>query len=166
MKFITAYEESKDAVYGYLVYMTRDKQLAEDLSQETFLKMFLHMGKFRQESSAKTWALTIARNVFLTYAKKKRPILIEEENLERSFDYYQNDPEESMLYAEKRKSIEECLMALKEQERTLILLRDYEEMSYEEIGQVLGIEIGQVKSKLHRARKKFRQSYQEREQEE
>ncbi len=52
MKFATAYEESRDAVYGYLVYMTKDVQLAEDLSQEVFLRMFLHLDKFREQASA------------------------------------------------------------------------------------------------------------------
>lgn len=47
MKFAAAYEQRRDAVYGYLVYMTRDTSLAEDLSQEVFLRMFLHLDKFR-----------------------------------------------------------------------------------------------------------------------
>ena len=45
MRFAAAYEQSRDAVYGYLVYMTRDVPLAEDLSQEVFLRMFLHLDK-------------------------------------------------------------------------------------------------------------------------
>ena len=82
MKFAAAYEECRDAVYGYLVYMTRDTCLAEDLSQEVFLRMFLHLDRFRGEANVRTWALRIARNVFLSYAKKKRPLLLEEQGWE------------------------------------------------------------------------------------
>ena len=84
MKFSTAYEQSKDAVYGYLMYMTRDIQLAEDLSQETFLKMFINIRKYKGTANIKTWALKIARNTFLTYAKKKQPVLLEEQMIDLS----------------------------------------------------------------------------------
>ena len=73
LKFQTVYEEQKNSIYAYLLYMTKDVQLAEDLSQETFLKIFLNLGRFKEECSVKTWALRIARNTFVTYARKKRP---------------------------------------------------------------------------------------------
>lgn len=79
MKFSTAYEQSKDAVFGYLSYMTKGIQLAEDLSQEIFLKMFINIRKYKGTANVKTWALKIARNNFLTYARKKQPILLEEQ---------------------------------------------------------------------------------------
>lgn len=104
MRFQTAYETCRDSVYGYLLYMTRDKQLAEDLSQETFLKMFLHMGKFRKEASVKTWALTIARNVFISYARKKKPVLMEEVPIDVEKVSFSNPPEETMLRREKRRT--------------------------------------------------------------
>lgn len=159
IKFHAVYEECRDPVYGYLLYMTKDIQLAEDLTQETFLKIFLNMRKFKGESSVRTWALRIARNTFLTYAKKKRPSLLEEQEIETDENTYQSTPEERMIRMEEGVQIQKALLALNEQDRTLLLLRDYEELSYEEIASVLGISVGVLKSRLYRARQKFRKLY-------
>lgn len=168
MKFQAAYEECKDSVYAYLVYMTRDVKLAEDLSQETFLRMFLHMNKFRGESGVKTWALAIARNVFLTYARKKQPVLMEEMHLDLgqgSFAGYalstSISPEDVVLKQEKEKQVQEILQCLGEQDRTALLLRDYEQLSYEDIAKILGISLEAVKSRIYRARQKFKKEYTE-----
>lgn len=159
MKFAAAYEESRDAVYGYLVYMTKDTILAEDLSQEVFLRMFLHLDKFRGEASVRTWALRIARNVFLSYAKRRQPVLLEEQNRELSKMSDYNCPEEEILKKEQAEGVRQCLMCLAEQERTVLLLRDYEELSYEEIARVMDLTVEVVKSRIYRARQKFRKIY-------
>lgn len=160
MKFAAAYEESKDAVYGYLVYMTKDTLLAEDLSQEVFLRMFLHLDKFRGEASVRTWALRIARNVFLSYARRKRPILLEEREWESALEVGSNPPEEEVIKRERSELVKECLMCLKEQERTVLLLRDYEELSYEEVAKITELSVEVVKSRIYRARQKFRRIYE------
>lgn len=159
MKFAAAYEQSRDAVYGYLVYMTRDTELAEDLSQEVFLRMFLHLGKFRGESSVRTWALSIARNVFLSYAKRKVPALLEEQEWEPDPDLSRNLPEEEFLKKERAENVRKCLMCLGEQERTVLLLRDFQELSYDEIAKVMKIKAEVVKSRIYRARQKFKEIY-------
>ncbi len=160
MKFATAYEESRDAVYGYLVYMTKDVQLAEDLSQEVFLRMFLHLDKFREQASARTWALRIARNVFLTYARKKSLALLQEQEWEPLPDINENLPEQEMLKQEEAGYVRQCLMCLAETERTVLLLRDFEELSYEEIARIMDLSAEVVKSRLYRARQKFRKIYE------
>lgn len=157
-RFSKVYKECRDPVYGYLLYMTKDVQLAEDLSQETFLKIFLGLLRFRGESSVKTWALTVARNTFLAYAKKKKPVLLEEQELEQSAER-QSLPEDYMLQKEQGILIQEVLMALNERDRTVLILRDYEGLSYEEAASVLGIEEGVLKSRLYRARQGFRKLY-------
>jgi RNA polymerase sigma-70 factor (ECF subfamily) len=161
MKFAAAYEQCRDSVYGYLTYMTRDKTLAEDLSQEVFLRMFLHLDKFRGEASVRTWGLRIARNVFLSYAKKKQPVLLEEKEWEEVPDGSRSQPEEEALKKEKAGEIHRCLMCLSEQERTILLLRDFEELSYEEIGRIMGFTPEVVKSRIYRARQKFRRIYED-----
>ncbi|MCI9236846.1 sigma-70 family RNA polymerase sigma factor [Lachnospiraceae bacterium 50-23] len=157
-RFSKVYKECRDPVYGYLLYMTKDVPLAEDLSQETFLKIFLGLRRFRGESTVKTWALTVARNTFLSYAKKKKPILLGEQELEQSTEQ-QELPEDYMLRKEQGILIREVLMALDERDRTVLILRDYEGLSYEEAAGVLGIEEGALKSRLYRARQRFRRLY-------
>ena len=160
MKFSIAYEQSKDAVFGYLTYMTKDIPLAEDLSQETFLKMFINIRKYKGTASVKTWALKIARNTFLTYARKKQPILLEEQELDSYAVTYQNKPEEIFLQKEKAEMTKKIMMALNENERTILLLRDYEGLSYEEIARILNISSEMLKSRLYRARQKYRKLYE------
>lgn len=160
MKFSTAYEQTKDAVFGYLTYMTKDVQLAEDLSQETYLKMFINIRKFKGTANVKTWALKIARNTFLTYARKKQPILLEEQELDLTQGSYQNEPEEAFLQKEKTEKIRKIMMALNENERTLLLLRDYEGLGYEEIAQIFNISTEVLKSRLYRARQKYKKLYE------
>lgn len=160
MKFAKAYEQCRDSVYGYLVYMTKDTALAEDLSQEVFLRMFLHLDKFRGEASVRTWGLRIARNVFLSYAKKKQPVLLEEREWEQLQGGYGSQPEEEALKREEAEKIRECLICLNEQERTILLLRDSQELSYEEIARIMEFSPEVVKSRIYRARRKFRRLYQ------
>ncbi|GEM_PF-359991 len=161
IKFTKAYEDSKDSVYGYLLYMTRNVQLAEDLSQETFLKMFLSLAKFKGNCEVKTWALTIARNTFLSYARKKQPVLLEEQTLEMEIPAYQNGPEDNILQQEKRELIQTIMIALNESERTVLLLCDYEGLTYDEIAKITGISSDAVKGRIYRARQKFRRLYHE-----
>ncbi len=161
MKFTAAYEQSRDAVYGYLVYMTRDVSLAEDLSQEVFLRMFLHLDKFRGEASVRTWALRIARNVFLSYARKKQPQLLEEQEWEPEPDVNRNLPEEEFLRKEEARRVRDCLMCMGEQERTVLLLRDFQELSYEEAARIMNLTPEVVKSRIYRARQKFRKIYED-----
>lgn len=157
-KFSDIYTECKDPVYAYLLYMTKNVELAEDLSQETFLKIFLNLRKFKGESTAKTWALTIARNTFLTYARKKSPVLLGEQELESSV-FPSEMPEEYLLQREQSVLIQEILMTLNEQDRTVLILRDYEGLSYEEIAGILEIDVGVLKSRIYRARQKFKRLY-------
>lgn len=160
MKFAAAYDQCRDSVYGYLVYMTRDVTLAEDLSQEVFLRMFLHLDKFKGEASVRTWGLRIARNVFLSYAKKKQPVLLEEQEWEQLPDSSRGQPEEEILKREEADRVRQCLMCLSEQERTILLLRDFQELSYEEIGKIMELTTEVVKSRIYRARQKFRRIYE------
>jgi len=161
MKFTVAYEQCRDAVYGYLAYMTKDAVLAEDLSQEVFLRMFLHLDKFRGDASVRTWGLRIARNVFLSYAKRKQPVLLDEQEWEPETDLSRNEPEEEALRKESAQEVRRCLMCLSEQERTVLLLRDYQQLSYEEIGKIMELTTDVIKSRIYRARQKFRRVYEE-----
>lgn len=158
-RFEEIYQKYKDAVYGYLYYMCREEELALDLAQETFLKIFLGMRKYRGECSEKTWCLTVARNTFLTYARKKKPVLLEDTTFETPKDVPENSPEEYVLRKEEGQAVRKVLMMLGENERTLLLLRDYEGLSYGDMASVLDITEANVKVKLHRARQKYRKLY-------
>ena len=162
VRFEEVYQRQKHAVYGYLSYMTKDEDTAEDLAQKTFLKVYLGLKGFKGDCSEKTWCLPIARNTFLSFARKKQPVLLEEGDMERLEAGYERGPEEKLLEEEKAKLIREVLSSLNADDRTIILLRDYEKMTYAEIARVTGLSETVVKVRLHRARLRYRSRYEQR----
>ena len=159
-RFEKIYQEQKDTVYGYLYYMSREEQVSMDLSQETFLKVYRSLDKFKGQCSEKTWCLTIARNTFLSYARKRRPELLEEADWERMADHA-DGPEESVLQKEQGVMVRQVLARLSEPERTVLLLRDYEGLSYREIEEIMGLSEVAVKGRIFRARQHFRSLYED-----
>jgi len=139
--------------------MCREEELTKDLAQETFLKIYVGLRKFRGECSEKTWCLKVARNVFLTYARKKQPDLLEENILEEIEAPLENLPEEKIIRDEEKKLVQKVLLMLSEMDRSLLLWKDYEGLSCKEIGQMLDLTEGNVKVRLHRIRQKYKILY-------
>lgn len=158
-QFERVYQEQKNSVYGYLYYMTQDRQTAEDLSQETFLKVYLGRKKYKGNCSEKTWCLTIACNTFLSFARKKKPELILEAYPELSSPY-DNMPEERLIEQENRLEIVSVFSFLNADDRTVLLLRDYERLPYAEIANIMGLSESVVKVRIYRARGRYRSAYE------
>ena len=158
-RFEKLYRTYRDVVYNYLYYMCREEELAKDLAQETFLKIFQGMRRFRGDCSEKTWCLMIARNTFLSHARKKQPLLLGEEMPDGNDKSLDSPLEEQMIQREEGALVRKVLCMMKEEERTILLLRDCEEIAYEELSRMLGITEANVKVRLHRARKKYRKLY-------
>lgn len=156
--FEQVYRRQRDAVYGYLLYLTKDEQLTQDLAQETFLKIYLNLPRFKGDSSEKTWCIAIARNTYFSWMRKKRPVQVEEKYGADVADVRQV-PEEIFLQKEKNAVIRQALFTLKEEQRQILLLRDYEQLSYKEIGAILGVSEIVVKSRIFRARESYREIY-------
>lgn len=155
---IELYETYKNAIFLYLYRSTLNRHIAEDLTQDTFLKAFQALSSFRGDSSLKTWLFKIARNTYINFIKKKQNImeyqsdLIDEQRSEQPDPYKRSDDQYE---------IELTLLKLPENYRTYIILRDVNGLSYEEVTAITNESIGQVKVGLYRARKKFREIYRE-----
>ena len=150
-----------DGLYSYALVLTRNHAEAEDLVQETYVRALPAMGRLRRDSNTKGWLFTILRNVWLNQLRKWRngPQMIEMEGddgvansiVEPSKDSH--DLYVSKLEAEQvRAAIEELPADFRE----IILLREYEDLSYQEIASVLDCPVGTVMSRLGRARAKLR----------
>ncbi len=143
-----------DRIYGLCYYMTEDPEAAKDLTQETFLRAWKGLKKFRGESSAYTWLYKIALNRCRSYLKKRsreKKVYIEdlrETGWEPSVDPPQDPPEAV--------SVRAALRELPPEYREVLLLYYWEEMTYEEIAEALGVPMGTVKSRLHRAKEALR----------
>ncbi|MBM4328922.1 MAG: sigma-70 family RNA polymerase sigma factor [Deltaproteobacteria bacterium] len=159
-------EKYQGRVYRHLRKMVKDAQLSEDLLQETFLNAYKGLAGFSGASSFSTWLFRIATNTALMFLRKQRPESVEYDDAIRNDLYYSRmsaprefvqTPAEIMLSAEGRQKIEEAIESLPLLYRTVLVLRDVEGFSLEEVSQIVDTSVAAVKSRLHRARNAVRE---------
>ncbi len=127
----SVYKEYFQDVYRYLLKLTSDKTLAEDLTSDTFFKVLKYKNSFKGNSQIKTWIIRIAKNNFLNYIKKNKNI-----DLYENLDTLKIEEDFERLYIlnEEAKSIYDILDQLKEPHQEVFRLRVISELSFKEIG--------------------------------
>lgn len=145
-------------------YMTRDEGTAEDLAQEIFVKVFFGLRGFEGRSSFRHWLQRIKVHHCLNHIKKqegKKPVPIDSDSAETS-ERLQVPPSvyKDFEAIDDRRRIGEILEALPSTLRLPLVMRDMDEMSYEEIAGSLGIGLSAVKMRIKRAREEFRRRYE------
>jgi RNA polymerase sigma-70 factor, ECF subfamily len=164
--------EFQQPVYGLVYRVVNDPAEAADTTQDVFLKVFRGMKHFHGESSLKTWIYRIALHEAANrrrwwFRHKAKETSIEPAETEHSgmaesaLQVALTDPSDSpfdnVAHREVKRRVEQELSKVPEPYRTTLILRDLEEMSYEEIAEVLEISLGTVKSRLTRGREALRQ---------
>ncbi len=161
-------ERSSD-VYALLYRLTSDAEEARDLTQETFLRAFQSISRFRGDADLKTWiyriAINQARNRWRWWRRRRRDVTVSldgnsgnsEQPLSASLrNVDAPDPEQETLAREREDQLREALLGLRPSYREAVILRDVEGFSYEEIATTLEISIGTVKSRISRGRLELR----------
>ncbi|MBV9209846.1 MAG: sigma-70 family RNA polymerase sigma factor [Acidobacteria bacterium] len=161
--------ERSGEVFALLYRLTEDAEEARDLTQETFLRAFQHIGRFRGDADLKTWiyriAVNQARNRWRWWRRRRRDATVsldagagesEEPLGTRLRDTQSANPEQEALARERERALLTALHSLSRSYRETVILRDIEGLSYEEIAQTLEISIGTVKSRLARGRDELR----------
>ena len=154
--------EHLDALYGYAVVLSRNPVEAEDLVQETCARAIRAMGSLRKDSNVKSWLFTILRNIWLNQLRQKRtaPKFVEldvDESIADVAIETAKDPLTSYIDKVERERVRQTIQQLPAHFREVILLREYEELSYEEIASLLNCPAGTVMSRLARARSRLRE---------
>ena len=162
--------EFQQPVYGLVYRVVNDPADAADTTQDVFLKVFRGIKHFHGESSLKTWIYRIAlheaanrRRWWFRHKAKETSIEPETENgvsesvIQTALTDHSDTPFESVAHHEVQRRVDEELRKVPEPYRTTLILRDLEEMSYEEIAEVLEVSLGTVKSRLTRGREALRQ---------
>ncbi|MBP1645300.1 MAG: polymerase, sigma-24 subunit, subfamily [Bacteroidetes bacterium] len=151
----------REPIYYMLLKMTNSSTDADDLTIEAFGKAFKSLGQYTPEYAFSTWLFRIATNNCIDFIRKKRAKIVSIDNIYTSADGEQIgidiasetlDPEEKIIEKQKIIMMREIVSRLKPHYRTLIELRYFDELSYEEIAQELNLPLGTVKAKLFRAR--------------
>jgi RNA polymerase sigma-70 factor (ECF subfamily) len=146
----------QDRIYNLCLYMLRDSGNARDAAQDVFLKVYRGLKDFRPDASLHTWIYRITMNTCFDYRKKSRREMSRSEAL--SEDLPSGEPSPYQVYESGKiaESIQSALQKLPEKLKAIIVLREIEELSYEEIAGVLHLSVGTVKSRLSRARERLR----------
>jgi RNA polymerase sigma-70 factor (ECF subfamily) len=153
-------------VYNLVYRLMNDPTEAADVVQEVFLKVFRSIAGFRRESSLKTWIYRIAVNEANNHRRwfgrhRKKEVCLETEE-DGTRDYRETladpgrSPYESALSSERHQLVEESLEQLKPVFQAAVILRDMEDLTYEEIAEVTGVSLGTVKSRILRGREALR----------
>jgi RNA polymerase sigma-70 factor (ECF subfamily) len=152
--------EHADGLFAYAMALTRNSFEAEDLVQETYVRAMEAMGRLREHSNVKAWLYTILRNIRLNQIRQRRtrPKLVELDAHQNAADFVidpARDPHSLYVNKVKKQQVRVALHQLSEEYREIIVLREYADLSYQEIASLLNCPLGTVMSRLARARSKL-----------
>ena len=166
-ELLTRYERP---VFSLVYRMVRDRTLAEDLAQEAFIRAFNAIGSYKTSYKFSNWILKIANNHTIDYLRKRKldtvsihgsPHAKTEDEINQTRVVLESRDENPHDYVEHRElggQIEEAIGQLRDEYRTVILLRHVEGHAYDEIAEIMDLPLGTVKTYLHRARGELRKS--------
>jgi len=165
--FAELVEKYKQPVMNFIYRTLRDEIEAEDLAQNVFLQAYKSRGRYRQTAKFSTWLFTIARNLCLNEIRRRsrhpaesieEPHAEHEDQPRQQYeDKSQIAPPDKLLQGELAQKIGEALAGLPENQRTAILLCRQDELSYEEIAEVLDCSLSATKSLIHRGRETLKE---------
>jgi RNA polymerase sigma-70 factor (ECF subfamily) len=166
-EFDDLYANYRTAVFGFACYLTKNSGEAEDLFQETWLRVVHHLPKKVEKQSAKAWIFTITANLHRDILRKKRIRRVF--FLQKSSRHAQDEDASSFLFGSRipdledeadrvdmRRDIAQAMERLPVQQRGIFALREIEGLKYAEISEIYGIPVGTVKSLMFRAVRKLR----------
>ena len=145
----------RNRVMGVATRMLGNRVEAEDLAQDVFVKVYHGLKEFKQESLFSTWLYRITANSCLNHQRRKRRERQANEALDESeltLSDSTSDPHIALEEKQLKLCLEKAIQALPREQKIVLILRDIEGLSYEAIADSLGVELGTVRSRLHRAR--------------
>ena len=165
--FAELVEKYKQPLFNFVFRTLRDEAESEDVAQNTFLQVYKSRDRYERTAKFSTWLFTIARNLCLNEIRRRsrHPA----ESIEESHAEYEDQPRQQyedkthiaapdkLLHSELAQKIEEALADLPENQRTAILLCRQDELSYEEIAEVLDCSLSATKSLIHRGRETLKE---------
>lgn len=151
------YEMYFDDVYKFLFYLLGNREEAEDLTQDTFIRGFTKRGQFRYQSSEKTWFLAIARNLGIDHIRAKKRLNNFRKILAKDTIDSEPSPDQLLDLSEEKKRLYRCLQLLKTPYREVLTLRGIQDLSVKETSLVLNWPESKVTLTFHRAVKSLRE---------
>lgn len=150
--FAEVVRRHQDAVYGFAFRMLTQSQEAEDAAQEAFLRFYKTAGQYRRDACLRTYLMRIVKNVCIDMLRKKKPQILADPPDTPDPD----TPLDLLEGALTQQALEKAIAQLPANQRTAILLRHVEQMSYKRIADIMDLSLGAVESLLVRARRAVR----------
>jgi RNA polymerase sigma-70 factor (ECF subfamily) len=150
------------SAYNMVAHSVRTHEEREDLIQEIFIKVYKNINKFRFQASFSTWLFRITRNMLIDRSRKKSLIQVSMESEEgvatigERIEDNRANPEAQSMESDADSALRNALMKLDDDHKQILILREMEGLSYRELTEVLGINMGTVKSRLARAREELK----------
>ncbi|CAN0471121.1 unnamed protein product, partial [Laminaria digitata] len=147
-------------VFGFCARMLGDRAEAEDIAQDVFVTLYKSAGNFRGDAAFSTWLFRVAKNQTLNRIKylerrgrsARRRDSEGDERVARLEDHETVRPDDAVADRQQAAMVQEAINELAEEHRAVVVLRDMEDLSYDEISDITGLPLGTVKSRIHRAR--------------
>lgn len=159
MDMETVYREHAQAVYLYLMSLCHDPHLAQDLTEDTFLKAMRTLDSWHGDCALCTWLCAIAKNEYLSHMRRRRPHGIMPPG--ELPDSVQDAPEQSLLRQERYLALMRRIHALDEQMREVVYLRVMGEMKFSMIGQIMGHSENWARVMFYRAKERIRREMED-----
>lgn len=139
-------------VYNIALFTLNDEVLAEDATQEAFIRIYRHLEKFKGDSKLSTWIYRVVKNVCYDYLKKRRHNPMDEMEERHLVDNDGLGPEEAVLSDWRHRAVRDAVERLPGGQRLAVTLYYFQDKSYEEVAAIMGQPLNTVKSHLHRAK--------------
>lgn len=163
--FAEIVEIYKNSIYQLCYRMLGNRHEAEDMAQEAFIRAYVNINSFNQELKFSTWLFRIATNLCIDRIRKKKPDYYLDAEVSGTdgltmYSHLASDsplPEKELESLELQESVQKEIMKLPEKYRSVIVLKYIEELSLNEISEILDLPLGTVKTRIHRGREALRQ---------
>jgi RNA polymerase sigma-70 factor (ECF subfamily) len=147
------------AVYNIALNFFADRDIAADVTQDIFLKVYHNIDKFKEEKNFTAWLFTISRNYCIDYWRKNKKYFSNQQELDEKMGAHERTPEDQSVRESEIVELRKKIAQLDPELRVILILRDIEDLSYQEIASKFSIPEGTVKSRINRARLKLAQSF-------
>lgn len=151
------FERYHKRIFNFLARMTLDRNVAEDLTQNVFLRMIKYRGSFKEGNKFLPWIYQMARNIFSDHyqADKVKAGFVDIEKMKDSV----SDKEENKEQDEREKLLYQSMSLLSDDQRELLVLTRFQHMKYEEVAAIMDTTVANIKVKVHRAIAALREHY-------
>ncbi len=152
-RIVEAYQRR---IFNLCFYFLGSFQDAEDATMDIFLKVYSNLSSFRSQFDFSSWIFTIAKNHLRDIARRRKVEKDYISSVEKELDDYEDDPEKVLIRDSEKRRLRKALLKLSENHRTVLIFKYYMDLSYEEIGKIMGLPRNTVASLIFRGKEELK----------